>query len=245
MKTLQEVVKPLVNEHGDMHWNVGVVLAITPPHSLTVQFPGAAAGAGTTGCGYLDSYVPQVGHIVHAITSETRGVLVLGSTGMATTDDPPPGPPEPPEAPDAVSDPARCGTFRTIMDGRVSFVAGRVIQGPGYMGVWGFDGLASAISVARNAGLIVSVDAEITLLHGGPEIALSLVSNSDGNPAISWPVRRDGPLELGIPTRVALPLGWLDELESGVAVIGVSNTSSVPLAAFDTSMGIYLTVQTV
>lgn len=254
MKTVPEVVKPLINEHGDVHWKVGIVMSLQAGHKITVQFVGAAGGAGTPGCGYVDQYTPQVGHIVHAITSETRGVLVLGSTGTGSpvllgaetapmalmAEESAPAP-----TPDAVSDVARCGTFVGQADGRLQFVPSRVIQGPGYLGVWGFTNLSTVIQNAQNSGLIISAEIEVTLIHGGPGISLVLVEDNGGNPATTWPVHRGGRLELGIPTRVAMPLGWLDVLAGGLATIGVSDTSMADLAAYDLTASVYLTVQTV
>jgi hypothetical protein len=40
-------------------------------------------------------------------------------------------------------------------------------------------------------------------------------------------------------------MGWLDPLETGTSMIGLSNRDGTPLAAFDPSASVYLTVETV
>lgn len=249
MVTVSDVVRPLLNEHGETHWKTGVVLAVdTAHHWLTVAFVGAASGAGTPRVGYVDGYTPQVNHIVHCLIAETRGALAIGSTGSA-----PAGwnsavmalrSAGPTAAPDAVSDPARSGTLVDRPGGK-KLLTDLVKQGPGHLGVWGMPDLAGAISNARTLGVITRIEIEVTMLEGGPRAVLVLLTNEGGAPVISAPERRSDRLETGVPTRVALPIGWLDSLELGTSMIGLSNRDAVSRAAFDTSASVYLTVETV
>jgi hypothetical protein len=102
MITVADVVRPLLNAHGETHWRIGVVLALTARRTITVRFIGATtAGAGTPGVGYLAHYVPKVNDIVHVLIAETGGAIAIGSTGVAPPgwNDPPPPPPPPVQVP--------------------------------------------------------------------------------------------------------------------------------------------------
>jgi len=244
MKTLVEVVKPLLNEHGTVHWKVGIVLAIDAPnHNLTVQFVGAAAGAGTPNVGYVDSYTPHVNDIVHAMSSEERGILVLGSTGSA--------PPavmaasalmDEPVPPDVTSDPMRSGTFTS---GGSQFSPREMRQGPGYLGVWAFDNLATVIQDAQAVGIITSLEIELILYSGGPGAVLALIGDRGGRPNVALPEYWTPALVPGVPTRIAVPIGWLSPLAGGSTTIGLSNKPLVPEALLDPVASLYVTVQPV
>jgi len=245
MKRVSQVVRPRINEHGEVHWKVGIVLSIDGPFSITVQFVGAASGSGTPGCNYVDSYTPVVNDIVHAITAETRGILVLGSTGQASPvaaarvallD-------EPVGEPDAVADPVNSGTFITHKNQPNEFTSNWVGQGKNQLGVWAFPDLAAAIQNARNGGLIARIEIELTLLQDGPRAALVLIKNNNGSPWMVNSVKWSDTLAVGVPTLVPLPLGWLDDLGNGLATIGLSNKSTLPSAMFATAASIYITVE--
>jgi hypothetical protein len=243
MKRVSQVVRPKYNEHGEVHWKVGIVKSIEGPNSITVQFVGADAGAGTPNCNYVDGFAPTVGDIVHAITAETRGILIIGSTGQGTPvmaarvmDEPAPGP-------DATSDPVKSGTFITHQNQPNEFTNNWVGQGKGQLGVWAFTGLATAIQNARTGGLIARIEIELTLLSEGPRAALVLIKNNSGEPWMVETVRWSDSLEVGVPTLVALPIGWLDDLGYGLATIGLSNKSTLNPGMFATAASIYITVE--
>lgn len=248
MVTVSEVVRPQQNRHDELRWWVGIITAIdTVKHELTVNFVGST-GAGTPYVDYIDTYTPVMGAKVHAISNENRGMLVIGSTGkpaagllaapagrMATTE-------APVVEPDACAVPERTGTYVQIPNGPTGFNSTLVAQGSGLLGVWDMPDLASAIQSARELGLIVRVEVEITLTHGGPRAILSLVRVITPPIALGF-VQRSPTLTVGEPTRVALPMGWLDPLADGSCMIGLISGNMVPLGGFETNACVYLTVE--
>lgn len=246
MPTVAQVVVPLTNTHDMLRWRIGIVTAVdTVNRKLSVLFTGATNSIGTPRVDYVTSYTPAVGHKVHALSSERSGTIVLGTTGT------PPVVPRatptasaPAAAPDACSDPAGTGTYVQLRGGPASYRPDLVAQGPGFLGVWTMPGLATAIQEARALGLIVSMEIELTMRHGGPRAVLTLVrAGSDPLPAED--VYRSNRLVLGNATRIPLPLGWLTPLAAGVCMIGLSNGDAVPQAGFDADACVYLTVETV
>jgi hypothetical protein len=244
MPTVALVVRPQENRHDELRWWVGTVTAIDDvAHELTVSFAGDTGTGGTPNVDYVDSYVPILGAKVHAISNENRGMLVIGSTGMAAFPPPPPDDPLPPAAPDARADSEHTGTYVRIPHGPSGFNPTLVAQGEGLLGVWDMPDLAAAIHSARELGLITRMEIEVTLIHGGPRAILTLVRAV--SPIGLGFVHRSRTLAVGVPTRVPLPMGWIDLLASGGCMIGLISGSMVPLTGFETTASVYLTVETV
>lgn len=250
MATIAEVTRPQQNRHDELRWWVGTITAIdTARHELTVSFVGST-GAGTPYVDYVDSYAPVVGAKVHAISNETRGMLVIGSTGTGAAAQgfqapmmAPEASPDAMTAPDACAVPEHTGTYVQIRNGPSGFNPTLVAQGEGLLGVWGMPDLSAALQSARELGLVTRMEIEITLTHGGPRAILTLVRAV--NPIGLGFVHRSQTLVIGEPTRVALPLGWLDPLADGSCMIGLISGSVVPLGGFGTTACVYLTVETV
>ena len=245
MPTIAQVVRPLENRHDELRWWVGTITAInTTTHKLTVAFAGNTS-TGTPYVDYVDSYTPVVGAKVHAISNENRGMLVIGSTGKPPAQVLMAGRMAAMEAtvpdPDACAVPEHTGTYVQIPNGPSGFNPTLVAQGDGLLGVWNMPGLAAAIQSARELGLLVSAEIEITLTHGGPRAIMTLVRAV--NPIGLGFVHRSQTLTIGEPTRVALPLGWLDPLADGSCMIGLISGNIVPLGGFETSACVYLTVE--
>lgn len=243
MVTVAQVVRPQQNRHDELRWWVGTITAInTTTHKLTVTFPGNTS-TGTPYVDYIDGYAPVVGAKVHVISNENRGMLVIGSTGKPAAGllMAPAGRMDTVVEPDACAVPERTGTYVQVPNGPSGFNPTVVAQGDGLLGVWNMPDLASAIQSARELGLVVGIEIEITMTHGGPRAILVLVRAV--NPIGFGFVQRSPTLTIGEPTRVALPMGWLDSLADGSCMIGLISGNMVPLSGFETAACVYLTVE--
>jgi hypothetical protein len=118
-----------------------------------------------------------------------------------------------------------------------------VRQGQGHLGMWSMTGVDAAIRTAHTAGVIVRFEIELTMVSAGVRAVLVLITDVDGKPVVSAPEHRSVRLEQGVPTRVPLPIGWLDALEAGRSVIGLTDSDMVQVTEFDLSASVYLTVE--
>jgi len=246
MPTVAQVVTPLANAHNSLYWMVGIVSAVnTTTRKLSVQFRGQSGSASTPGVDYVMSYSPAVGDKVHAISAEERGILVLGTTGPSPAQMMAPMAMRAAAAPpDACAVPEGTGTHVRLGNEADGFRSALVAQGLGLLGVWTMPDLANAIQAANALGLVVGMEIELTLLHGATYAMLTLVTDSPNPQAVGTPYL-SRTLTVNEPTRVRLPLGWLDALGDGLCMIGLSNADRAPQAGFSVDACVYLTVETV
>jgi hypothetical protein len=258
MPTMAEVVRSMQNRHDEVSWRIGVVLAVdTTKKKLTVQFGGATPGNGTPGVDYIEQIAPTVGKKVHCICTETHGMLAFGTTGSA-----PPlalpmmsafaafsASPEPESEESVVV--ADTMTTACSSDLQYSgtlvgsdFIPGPVRQAENVIGVWRMQDLGQVITDSMAAGVVTSLEIELTMFSGGPRARLVLLENNGGVPAVNAPPVRSPRLTIDVPTLVAIPLGWLEPLASGQALIGVlADTFTLP-ADFDAHAIVQVTAQT-
>lgn len=253
MSRIADVVRSMDNQHGQVTWRVGTIMSFSG-RKCRVQFGGAPPGVGSNGVDYVDGFVPEVGKKVHCLCDETRGMLIVGSTGSASPmllmadEGEAEGAPmarireasEPTETVNsAESDPEYSGTLTSGQ-----FIQGFVRQAEEMIGVWHIQNITQVIADSLSAGIIVRMEMELTLVSGGPRARLVLLENKNGVPAISAPPVRSERLPMDVPTRIPMPLGWPEALMTGQALIGVAGDKMIFPAAFDPKATVYITVQT-
>ena len=266
MPTVSDVVRSRTNVHEMLSWRIGTILAVdTTARKLTVQFGGAMPGQGTPGVDYIDGLNPAVNKKVHCLCTETHGILAIGMTGsstpsllmaepatmglLAASAEETSAPDSPVNSPAAItssaeSDPQYSGTLISGSGGQ-QFIAGPVRQGEEVIGVWNIPNLAQIIVDAMAAGLVTQMDIELILVLRGPRARLVLLEDRDGSPDITLPPVRSVRLSPGVPTLIPLPLGWLEPLATGQALVGVMADKMTFPAEFDPKATVYLSVQTV
>ena len=175
-------------------WITGVVDSVGGG-SLTLQFGGGLV----SNCGYLDSYSPVVGDVVHALSWSKQGVLVIGSdnkTAARTTL---------PEPPTGVT--VNASTWATYQVDTGAWVSGVVQQAPSKCGTWFYaTGAFNALADAMLAKVEMSC---IAVSGGPPELAPVANPSAVGPLSLYSTVRYAHPGgQPSVTTWIPLPLDW-------------------------------------
>jgi hypothetical protein len=164
---------------------------------------------------YLESYTPAVNDVVHVITDQHNGTLILGKEALR-----PVIPPGTPPAPISV---VSTGTGSYLEN--TAWTTGPLRQGDGWSGAWFYSPTAfTSITVVDEGALEIQLTVpEDTgplsfVLHGNLDTSAEFVRRSE-----PWLVQ----LEPGIQW-VSLPLAWVDALIGGIAAgVGLSTDQEV------------------
>lgn len=225
------VVRTFQAAPWDIQWLVGKVISIdTVNKKLVVQFVGAdtdglGGDTATTGVDYLDHYVPAIDDKVHALSSELRGILVIGKTGKAIgLEMDPTTPAYGIRTETFCADLAASGTYHPSTG---ALEIGSVNQGPDAQGVWGIPGLNERMLEIANDVMTVVTRMPLRLtptITGGPAARLAIIDTHHREVVDTF---RTGPLEVGLTTTVDLPMGWIYWLAESHYRIGLSDESDV------------------
>lgn len=163
--------------------------------SLTLQFGGGLV----PNCGYLDSYSPVVGDVVHALSWSKQGVLVLGSDNKIAARTALPDPP--------TSLTVNASTWATYQVDTGAWASGVVQQAPGKYGTWFY--AASAFSSLSGA-MLAKVEMSCIATSGGPpELAPVVNLTATGPLSLYSTVRYAHPGGLpSVTTWIPLPIDW-------------------------------------
>jgi hypothetical protein len=190
-----------------IRWFMARVSAIHETgHAVTLDYRGALIQH----VGHLTSYTPTVGDVVHVITDQHNGMLVLGAEMLPVK----PVLPTPPVPLSAVS------TGQASYLENAGWTTGSVRQGDGWSGAWFYPPTAfTSLTVADPAALEV----QLTAPAGTRPLSFVLHSNRDttgtfarvGEPFLVQPAE-------GLQW-IQLPLSWVRDLIGGVAAgLGLS-----------------------
>lgn len=200
---LAEIIKPKVN------WLVGRVYKINENGTCTLTY----AGGYIYNVGSLDHYTPVVGDVVHALSFEPQGVLILGSnsnpTGIVPVD--------PVAQPSVIYSPISTATYTLATE---TWTPGSLQQGPEFMAAWRYD--TEALMLMKDT-VLQKVEIEITCVSDGPPELVRFI----GDPPVvvpgpPWQVQQTA---VNIPTWVPMAIGWGQELINGISD-GIGITSS-------------------
>lgn len=180
-------------------------------HALTLVYRGGTVAH----CAYLASYTPAVGDVVHVITDQANGLLVLGKEVLRT--------PTPPPTPGAVSTRAPSGSSTYFAQPAPAHWSGtEVRQGPGESGAWFFP----AHTFDYLAGVpLALVEIQMTITPADGILSLVLHRNAD----TSSPFAPVSPVYLHhvmdwMTDWHKIPLGWAADLANGTALgIGLAS----------------------
>jgi hypothetical protein len=203
-RTLADIYAP------QLRWLSGRIDAITGD---TVTL--AVGGGYIPNVGCSDQYTPVVGDVVHALSWEPNGILVLCSSNQ-----PGAGPVSPltPGAPSTITP-----TSFSVYDTATGSWAPGTTVGPTRTGAWFYSpGAFSALADIPMA----SVEIAITRTAGGPPELVALTNTSALGPpaAVTYTASRYGLANtpIGVSTWLPLPLEWGQGLASGeIGAIGV------------------------
>jgi hypothetical protein len=190
---LAEIGKPKLN------WLVARVFKVNPNGTCTLSY----SGGFIYNVSSMDHYVPVVGDVVHALSFEPQGVLILGANSNTTGVDPV----EPVAQTPTVITPVSTATYTYATE---TWTPGFLQQGPGLLAGWRY--LFTAF-VPLYRTIFQQVEVEITRVSGGPpELVRFLGAVPEIPPGPPW----QAPLtDAGVPTWVSVPLGWGQELLTG------------------------------
>lgn len=157
---------------------------------------------------YLKQYTPVVGDLVHVLSFEPMGMLVLGSTEGAVS--PPPAP-----------TPVAPTTFNSSGNATYSFLlstwaSSSLLQSADQVACFFY---SPAAFTAVSGLTFQQAEIEITRTSGGPPEFVPHLNLSTAT-ALSLPAdltfwRPDVSLPVGVPSWVPLPLGWAQGLVAG------------------------------
>ena len=195
---MSALTSQLVRTPG-LTWIVGTVYAVNAASVVL-----ACRGGLITNVGYVDQYIPIVGDVVHAISQEGQGVLIVGSNN-------------------AVSPPVSQLPLPTVLTVNstqwASYAAGTwttgvLAQSPTSWACWFYPSGALASLAGR---MLASFEFEIVLATGGPP---EFVAHATAAPVGALTLRdtfRHAPVQpaVGVATWVPLPLDWGDAMVAG------------------------------
>jgi hypothetical protein len=216
-----DLAAALVVDPG-VKWIIGRVTAITG-ETLTMVYRGGLV----TNVGVMDQYTPKVGDVVHVLSSDTNGMIALGSNNQTTT---PPVTPAP-RAPVTVAS-TSVATY-TLSTG--TWQTGSLIESPDQVGCWFYPGMATT----PGAGIqpLASLSIRVTAQTATPlEFVLHASADPTGVLVTTGSYRIAAP-PLLTPTDVRLPLEWAPLLIRGQA-LGVGVGGGDYTAIFTGSSGL-------
>jgi hypothetical protein len=177
-----------------LHWLTGKVYAVNPDSTVTLQYRGGFI----YNVGTLDQYTPAEGDVVHALSQEGTGTLILGSNNTPLTP-----PPENTPGTPVILNPVLGRTYNEVTQEWTSVVG---IQGGDLIGAWTYD--ASSLRTT----LLERVEIELFMVSGGPpEFATHANSTLSGPLTVSDYIWRVGAWTDWYP----LPISWGDQLIAG------------------------------
>lgn len=247
---LDQVVLSSTNTHPVLAWIIGVVTLIEKdaagkdlktctvavgPNDNNVF----VRGAGIVGVPRLDQYTPTEGDVVHMLSQEANGMLILGSVGRVALNVP-----LPPGSGGTEPSPTVLTAVGESASGNV-LVQGSQVGDPVF---WNFPTLHDVINQARALGTVVGFQIIVTLLEDGPVGAFVLVDTQVGAivPGYEEP-HLSVALPYNVPTAVDLPIGWsyqIGDNAGSVYTIGLQSIGRAQLATFDISATAQVLIQT-
>lgn len=197
-----------------MGWIIGRVSAITGD-TLTMTYKGGTV----TDVGILDQYVPTVGDVVHVLTSDSNGMIAIGSNNQPTTVLTPPVP-----LPPATVVASSTATYRLSSN---TWTPSVVIESPDQIGCWFYPTLTIGPGILPLASLTIEV-----MVPDTTPLEFVLYANPDTSvPAAVVASYRIVAPTVGVAADVALPLGWglmlINGEARGVGVGGGAYTSDL------------------
>jgi hypothetical protein len=181
-----------------LKWIKARVYSVNPDGSVILEY----LGGFIPGVGTLDHYTPVEGDVVHALSLQGQGTLVLGSSSTPLAAPAPLVPQTP-----IILNPLYSATYDIASQ---TWQPGVINQGPGLVGAWGYN------AVALRTVMVEKVEIEINLLDGGPpEFINHRSASASGVLAESefiWRVPRPA---AGVLSWVSLPIGWGLDLING------------------------------
>jgi hypothetical protein len=206
---------PLLVPRAAVTWSQARVSGITG-NTVTLDWQGTTV----SNVSRLTSYEPVVGDTVHLLTSESIGILVLGSSPVDT----PVNPPEPP-APLTVN-PVDSATYNFTT---TAWVPGIVSQSLGTAGLFRYETTEFAgIDLNTLAGVSISLESSA---DSSSSVGMRLHTNDEfvGNLGLTETTMILG-ITPGVTQWVDLPLFWVSRLTSGdaqgIALVSPANTAS-------------------
>jgi hypothetical protein len=178
---------------------VGTVNAVNAT-SVILEYRGGLI----TNVGYVDQYIPVVGDVVHAISQQGQGVLIVGSNNVA------PQPVSQLPLPTVLT----VNATQWASYAASAWSSGVLVQSPSSWACWFYPVGAFASLSGR---LLASFEFEVVLAAGGPP---EFVAHATPAPAGTLTLRdtfRHAPIQpaVGVATWVPLPLDWGAAMVSG------------------------------
>ncbi len=220
-----------------LRWIVGTVKKILSDGSVTLAYNANDPSADETdttgeipGVACLDQYTPVVGDVVHALSFEDRGVLILGSGNSHGLVSPP------------LTTPAEVIVSSiggaTWVEATQSWEPGVVRQEPGVIGCWFFD---PAAFVPLQTTELEAFALEITRTSGDRAQLLQHINFDTTTPLaiVEGPRYQNQRPEVGVPTWIDMPIGWGVDLIVGI-IKGIGVTSDDTVSTYSTTARVRL-----
>jgi hypothetical protein len=186
-----------------IRWFIATVVSIQAgDHSITLAYRGATVPH----CAYMESYTPAVDDVVHVVTDQHSGLLVLGKE-MLRPATPPPTPP----APTTVA-PVGSGSYRTDPPPPGWIAGAGVQQSPTVDGAWFYD---QAALQALNGVVMAKLEISLNVAAGSDPLSFVVHDNSDTSAPLVWQSMLymwDVSAIMGTLAWVPLPLNWAKRL---------------------------------
>jgi hypothetical protein len=155
-----------------VRWFIAQVASVQgTEHAVTLTYRGATIPH----CGYLETYAPAVNDVVHVITDQHNGLLVLGKEVLR-----PATPPPTPGAPTTVV-PTGSGSYRTDPP-PPAWIAG-VQQGPAVSGAWFYD--QAALQALAGVAL-AKFEIQLNVAAGSGALSFVVHDNASATGAFTW-----------------------------------------------------------
>lgn len=200
---MADLARALADEPA-VKWLIGRVKEVTGA-TFTMSY----RGGDVPDVGTLDSYVPVVGDVVHVLSSNTNGMIAIGSNNQTTT----PPPDSLPGAPVTVA----ASGVATYLISSTGWTADLLAEGPDQIGCWFYPSFAAAsvpgvLPVSRLTINVTAQDATPLefVLHASTDTSGPLV------PVPGSSYRAAAPIP-GVATDIPLPLEWASMLVLGQA----------------------------
>lgn len=207
-----------------LNWIVGTITAVTG-YTVTVN----CFGGDVEDVAVLDQYTPLVGDVVHMLSMEPVGMLVIGSLNTLAT----PRPEPPTTGTEAILTPIVNATYGPLPG---QWELGTVVQDTDRVGCFFYDPLGfSPVAVADLA--TVSIELTLDSGTGPPEFVELTNSSAQGLLTVLTEIPfgvQPGPV--GTPTWLDLPLDWGTDLITGAAG-GIGIASSLFTGVYTSSTG--------
>jgi hypothetical protein len=189
----------LIARLPSVRWFIATVASVqASEHSVTITYRGATVPH----CAYVESYAPAVNDVVHVITDQHTGLLILGKEVLRT-----PVAPPTPAAPTVV---APTGSASYLAAG--TWTAGQVLQSPNISGAWFYNQAA----LAALAGVpMAKLEIQLNVAVGSDPLSFVVHDNADTSSPLVWQSMlfmcnaHPGVLEWN-----SLPLTWVGRLTS-------------------------------